>query len=381
MIGFIGKRLFVLFAGVAVLFSPCMAHAQTSKKSASKKSTKKKVYIPPSKLKKQPAYVLRTDKIRKFLKLTGITDKNIEYVDGLRIKTMPISEIKSVTFVVDYNQYDIIVLERKKQYAEAGAKILGWLSPALKYIRLPENNLVDYLFDAGYYYLNAASMHSDKKGHYYDMKKARREYAGAYGVFKKITEANWYYGADMARLNMAYCALRMNKREIADKLFKSVDEPCMGDATYGLYWLIDAMMKFSDGKKEEALDSAIRTIVFETKDVHVFPEALLLSAYCYEDMLDYYRARDVYFEVARLFHNTPEGRIAFASLQFIRERKLTDEPEDVGIEKVFFNSAEDVNKTADEYIKKALEEDKIREERRKKMEEERKRREKEKKGK
>jgi hypothetical protein len=353
------------------------ASAQTDNKNA----TAKKKYVPPSKRKRQTAYIKKTDKTRKYLKLVGITDKDIEYLKGLRVEKIPIQEIASVEFVTPYNQYEIMVLERKRQYSEAAAKILTCLSPALKYIKLPENNLMDPLFEAGYLYLNGASMHSDKKGHDYDIKKARREYANAYGVFKKITEAEWYYGVELAKLNMAYCALQIDKREIADKLFESVEEPAMGDAAHGLYWLMDALMKFKDGKKSEALDSAIKTVVFDTKDVHIFPEALLLTAYCYEDTLDYYRARDVYFEVARLFHDTPEGRIAFASLQFIRERKLTDEPEDVGIEKVFFNSNEDVNETADKYIVKALEEDKIKEERRKRIEAERKRREQEKKKK
>ena len=331
-------------------------------------------YIPPSKLPKQPAYIKGKDGQRRIYQLLNVTKDNIEYLRGAKIERMPIKDIQDIEFITNMDTYKIRVLENQEKYTEAAVYIIQHVLPALKYIKIPENNLVDDLFDAAYFYLDAAATHSDKKGHAYDTQKAKKEYVKAYSVFKKITEAkDWYYGATLAQLNMAYCALKLKKRAIANKLFAKVDEPALDDAAYGLYWLLDGMMKFEDKEYSSALDSAVKALSFDTKNIHVFPQALLLSAYCYEDMLDYYRARDVYFEVARLFHNTPEGRIAFGSIQYIRQHKLTDAPEDVGIEKVFFNSVENINKTIDEYIPKAKEQDKLREERRLRLEEQRKR--------
>ena len=364
---------------LGLVFATCAAFVavppsvDAAKKPATTKKKAKKRYVPPSKLPKQPAYIKGKDGLRRIYQLTNMTKGNIEYVKGLRIERMPIKDIETIEFITKLDSYQTKVLERQGKYAEAAVYIIQNLAPALKYIKIPDNNLVDHLFDAAYLYMDAAATHSDKRGPAYDPKKAKVEYVKAYSVFKKITEADWCYTATLARLNMAYCALRLKKRSIADKIFAKIDEPALDDAAFGLYWLVDGMMKFEDKKYAPALDSAIKALVFDTKNIHVFPQALLLSAYCYEDTLDYYRARDVYFEVARLFHNTPEGRIAFASIQFIRERKLTDEAEDVGIEKVFFNSIEDINKTIDEYIPKAKEQDRLREERRRRLEELRKR--------
>ena len=367
------RMLGLVFAACAAL-ALALPAANAAKKTSSKKTTRKR-YVPPSKLPKQSTYIKGKDGLRKTYQLTGISSKYVEYVEHLRIKKLPIQDIEGAEFITKFSPYQAKVLEKQGKYAEAAAYIIQSIAPALKYIKLPENNLMDPLFDAAYLYLDAAATHSDKKGHEYDLKAANKEYVKAYSVFKKITEADWYYGATLAQLNMAYCALKLKKRDIANKLFAKVDEPSLGDAAFGLYWLVDGMMKFEDKKFADALDSAIKAVVFDSKNIHVFPQALLLSAYCYEDTLDYYRARDVYFELARLFHDTPEGRIAFASIQFIRERKLTDVKEDVGIEKVFFNSVEDLNKTIDEYIPKAKEQDRLKEQRRLQLEERRKRKE------
>ncbi len=346
------------------------ATAAGKKKVTSKKAAKSR-YVSPSKLPKQPAMVTITgEKYPKTLNLVALTDTELQYVKGLRIEKIPRKDIQSVNFLFNrFDPYKVKVFEHREQFVEGAVYIVQNLAPALKYIKLPDNNLVGYLSDAAYLYLDAAATHDDKKGRHYDPKKAQTEYVKAYSVFKKITEADWYYGATLAHLNMAYCALKLKKRAIAEKLFKEIDPPEIDDAAFGLYWLVDGMMKFEDKKYPEALASAIKAVDFDSRDLHVFPQARLLTAYCYEDMLDYYRARDAYFEVARLFHDTPEGRIAFSSIQFIRARKLTDTAEAVGIEKVFFNSVEDVNKTIDEYIPKAKEQDKIRRERKKRLEE------------
>ena len=369
------KRVLGLAFAACAAFALVLPSANAAQK-PSAKPTPRKRYVPPSKLPKQSTYIKGKDGLRKAYQLTNISSKYVEYVEHLRIKRMPIQDIEAAEFILKFSPYKAKVLESQGKCAEAAAYIIKSLAPALKYVKLPDNNLMNPLFDAAYLYLDAAATHSDKKSHDYDTGKANKEYVKAYSVFKKITEAkDWYYGATLAQLNMAYCALRLKKRDIANKLFAKVEEPALDDAAFGLYWLVDGMMKFEDKKFSDALDSAIKAVVFDSRNIHVFPQALLLSAYCYEDTLDYYRARDVYFEVARLFHDTPEGRIAFASIQFLRERKLTDAPEDVGIEKVFFNSVEDLNKTIDEYIPKAKEQDRLKEQRRLQLEEQRKRKE------
>ena len=341
------------------------------KKSSSKKKKSKAKKVAPrsfSNIKKLTTYV-KSNGIRSMISVTGITDTNLEYILKFRTHKMPIKDIESVVFITPYAPYKSRVLERQKQYSKAASEIISSLASALKYIRLPENNIVDPLFDAAYLYLKAASVYDDKKSPLYDKAKAQLEYVKAYRVFKKITQAEWYFGAQLAELNTIYCNIRMNKLKNAKAKFNKVDEPVLGDASYGLYWLIDGFLKFHENEPNKALDSIVKSVVFDTKNINTFPEALLLSAYCFEDMLDNYRARDAFYEVSELFQGTPEGEIAFSSIQFIRDRKLTEDAESVGLEKIFFDSVEDVNEQVDNHIVAVLEKKRIKEEKRKKREE------------
>lgn len=347
---------------------------KTAKPDDSKRTEPAKAVVTPkpaptsvADIKKLPAYI-KSNNIRTLVYLIGMTDTDLEHVAKFRKLKIPITEIQSANFLTDYDPYQVRVMERKQEYSQAASQIIRDVAPALKYITLPDNNLVDPLSDAAYLYLKAASVYDDKKSPEYDKKKAQEEYAKAYRVFNKITQAEWYYGAQLAELNTIFCNIRMDKLDVAQKEFAKIEEPVLGDAAYGLYWLIDAQLKFHNKKFNEALDSVVKSIVFDSKNINTFPEALLLSAYCYEDMLDNYRARDTFFEIAKLFQGTPEGEIAFSSIQFIRSKKLTDTTEDVGLEKVFFDSIEDMNKKVDDFIVVVQEEERIKEEKRKERE-------------
>ncbi len=350
---------------------PSSANNTFSKKTNKDKADKKKVVIKKSvksssnsKNKKLYAYIKHKN-IRKMMNITGIKKNGLEYIENYRVKKIPLEEIQSANFLTDYSLYTIRVMEKKKEYSEAADKIIVDIAPALKYISLPDNNLVNPLFDAAYLYMKQASVYDDKKSPEYNKDKAQKEYAKAYRIFKHITKADWYYGAQLAQLNTIFCDIRMKKTDLAEKQFAEQKEPVLGDAAYGLYWLIDAQLKFHKQKFSEALDSVIKSIVFDTKDIHTFPESLLLSAYCNEDMLDNYRARDIYFEIAKLFRDTPEGEIAYSSIKFFRERKLAEEAENIGLEKIFFDSIEDINKKIDDFIVIKKEENRIEEEKRK----------------
>jgi tetratricopeptide (TPR) repeat protein len=320
-----------------------------------------------AKLKKIPAFV-KSGEVRYSRDIVGMTDTDLEYVEQFTKKSMPLNTIESVDFITDYDRYKAKVLERKKDYSGAAALTVQSLSDVIPYISLPENNIVDPLFDAGYLYLDAASVYANIKSPQHDKAKADKEYKNAYWVFKKIEKAKWYFGAKIAELNAILCQIRLGELDLAVKNFSEVDEPAFGDAAFGVYWMIDAMIKFKQSKLSEALDSAVKSIVFDTKNINTFPESLLLSGYCYEDMLDNYRARDVYFEAAKLFRDTTEGDIAFSSSQFIRDKKLTAGAEPAGLEKVFFNAVEDTNKKMDDFIVVILEERRIKEEQRKEKE-------------
>ena len=64
-----------------------------------------------------------------------------------------------------------------------------------------------------------------------------------------------------------------------------------------------------------------------------------------------YRARDVYYEVAKLFPDTEWAKSAREHLQFIMDKGLTKDKEKSDIEIVFFGLNEDVNAKATALLK------------------------------
>jgi hypothetical protein len=101
------------------------------------------------------------------------------------------------------------------------------------------------------------------------------------------------------------------------------------------------------------MDAAVKSLCFENKDVDTFPDALLISARCYEEMQEWYRARDVYYEVGRLFPKTDWADAAVSRLDFIMKKELTKDKEKLPIENVFFRFHEDMNKLALELLDKS----------------------------
>jgi hypothetical protein len=104
--------------------------------------------------------------------------------------------------------------------------------------------------------------------------------------------------------------------------------------------------------------AAIKSSAFDNKDLDSFPEALLLSGRCYEEILDYHRARDIYYEVAKLFRKTSWGDTACNKLKFIVDKKFLDKKEKTEIEKVFFDTDENLDQKVTDFLKQKEEDDK-----------------------
>ena len=76
---------------------------------------------------------------------------------------------------------------------------------------------------------------------------------------------------------------------------------------------------------------------------HAGADALLVSAQCYEEMQEWHRARDVYYEVARIFPATDYAAMSIKRLRFIMKKELSMGKEKVPIEYIFFRYKEDMN--------------------------------------
>ena len=134
-----------------------------------------------------------------------------------------------------------------------------------------------------------------------------------------------------------------------------MEEPTPGDDSYGHYWLLKGELADIAGDVTNAMDAAVKSLCFENKDVETFPDALMLSASCYERLDNAYRARDVYFEVAKLFPGTDWAEDALVRLEAILGSGKTAKKEAATAESTFFGLEEDMNALAEALVKERKE--------------------------
>ena len=141
------------------------------------------------------------------------------------------------------------------------------------------------------------------------------------------------------------------KAKTATRRIEEMEEPTPGDDSYGHYWLLKGEIAHLGGDVTNAMDAAVKSLCFENKDVETFPDALMLSADCYEQLGNFYRARDVYFEVAKLFPGTDWAEDAITRLEAVMASGKTSKKEASTAESTFFGLEEDMNALAEALIK------------------------------
>ncbi|MEI8350790.1 MAG: hypothetical protein WCG36_00615 [bacterium] len=238
------------------------------------------------------------------------------------------------------------------------ACVLAWpvISPLLPYLGIKNNNMVDLTMTLGNSLVKTANQMRSTKGG--DEEKANRITQRAYSVYAALGAAEWCPEAEAARLKAVLCLITLKNIKQADRDLKLLKTPENGDQTMGLYWYVLATMREANGNNREAMNAVVKSIAFENKDIEVFPDALMMSARLYEALLEPHRARDVYYEVVRLFPETDWARTAKTRLQSIMDQKLTQGKEILGIERTFFGLDEDVNAKAASLLKGTLDNDK-----------------------
>jgi tetratricopeptide (TPR) repeat protein len=265
-------------------------------------------------------------------------------LSAIRFDTVQAAEFKG-----EVDAYSVFEATRARRWKDAADLILARITPCLPFLDLPKNNAAAAASEAGLYLYRAAGAARAADGALTPAAKALYEQSTQ--VFGMVAEAEWYNGRDQAKLRAALCQTASGRLDEADKWLKSARLPDPGDGDYGLHAFAQAALLLAGGKTLEACNAAARSTAFENKDPQVFPDALLLEAHCYEELMDYYRARDIYFEVARLFGATEWGEQALARLTFIMDNKLTEEKEKTNIAKVFFGSEEDMNVVVTDFLK------------------------------
>ena len=349
---FSGRRVVVtaLFA-VLSLFTITRVYGQAGVKVVSTEKVRRASvqFIPIT------AEVRSGERVKK-LTLVGRKSSAIIFTDsdtgvGVRL-SLGIDKIEEMTFALKYEATDIYKYVRDKNWNGAVRYLLPIVKPTFPYLDVVNNNAVELSLDLGSYMMNGAKKRRDKAKTDEELKLAKKQYASAYGVLKNVAVATWSPLSDVASLKRIECLLELKKAKTAARQFSEIEEPSISDMFYGRYWLIAARINLVQGKYREAMGATVKSICFENKDIETFPDALLVSAQCYEEMQDWFRARDVYYEVARVFPKTEWSVIAERRLKFIIKNGFTKKEENSPIQNVFFGLNEDVNELVEEMFEK-----------------------------
>lgn len=281
--------------------------------------------------------------------LLGRTEDEVVYAKpdspGKLEGVQPVGKVRRAAFESNLD-VDAYVEARRLRDDAALCRILAaaW-SPAYAYLDLPGNNAVEPVSMLASTMMTVAGKTLRTARTEEAKARADRQYESASTVLVSLAAAqNWSPEGAIAAIKYCQCLLARGKVKTAAYHMSEMEEPMPGDAAYGYYWLVKGLLAETQHDPREALRAAVLAVDFDSKNGEAFPAALLLSARSYEELEEWYRARDIYFEVAKLFQNTDFGDDALARLQFIMETQKTEKPEaDQTVENAFFGISEDMN--------------------------------------
>jgi len=262
-----------------------------------------------------------------------------------------LSQIDSAWFTkLRLNYGDVSQYTGKKQWRKAFNIMFNKLQPYLSYLNLPDNNAIEPAFQMATYLMyecdkNAEFAETQKQKDY-----VKKQYEYAYNLYRYLRRADWTYYGLLSDLKGIKCLIRMGKTKTAEFKLDSMDKPIPGDMAMGLYWLNKSYIAWEQTNYPAAMDAAVMSVDFENKDIDTFPDALIMTAKCYEKLNNWYRARDVYYEIAKIFPNTEWEETALINLTSILNKKLTEKKEQQPLENVFFGFSEDINEQVEELL-------------------------------
>ncbi|MCF7855730.1 MAG: hypothetical protein K9N51_13095 [Candidatus Pacebacteria bacterium] len=257
----------------------------------------------------------------------------------------------------EYNRSAVLKALREQNWLSAALTLLPAIKPSLQFLDIPGNELTPLAFETAIYFMRAANT----KAILADTDAARagsKEYEFASDIFRQVGKAHWYLNAPEAEVLAVYCLTKLSKFETATTALEAIAIPGENEPAYGLYFLTQAEIRYANSEFREALRALSQSLMFETKNINSFPNALLLSGKCYEKIGNWHRARDVYFETARLFQNTYWAKHANDRLVVIMNQGLTAEEEAADVDKVFFDVNEDMNEAVRTHLNSLVEKQK-----------------------
>jgi len=251
--------------------------------------------------------------------------------------------VASARMRLDYDRGALNAAVRQQDWGQAGAILYRGVYPVLPFLDLQKNNVIRRTMTAGTYLMRAAAVKSGCGMTAAGRAAAKQEYLAAYTVFNAASRAEWTSLSEEARLRAVICLVMLEQKDDALARIDEITVPDTNDDTYGLYRLAAAHAYVAAGQFRNGMEEVAQSIAFETKDINTFPDALLVSARCYEELQEWHRARDVYYEVACLFERTHWSGFALARLKAIMAEGHTADKESANVKNAFFGLDEDVN--------------------------------------
>lgn len=299
---------------------------------------------------------LKVDGKQSKVTLVGRTDTSVLFVLGSssvgQRREIAVERIEACYFELKYPYALINRAIQARDWASAARVLYPALQPVLPYLHVPENNAVEECLALGNYMKRAAEGLRATAATEEQQERVKEQLKAAFRVFNHLGKARWSSTGLIGRLKSYQCLMALDKPKTARTLFAKLPEPVQGDRAYGLYWLVQSELDIEEGKYRTGMHAAVKSLCFENKDIDTFPDALLASAQCYEEEQQWYRARDVYYEVACIFPFTDWSEMAVRRLRFIMDRGLTKEQEKSPIESVFFSLDEDMNQKVRDLFEK-----------------------------
>lgn len=270
--------------------------------------------------------------------------------------TLKVESISDGEFVMHFDSESANKALMSERWSEAATILVPVATPLLPYLDINDNNAVGLVMQAGLCLMKAArTMPATNEA---AQAKVTAVYQRAYSIFKPVSRAAWSPDAELGALRAVQCLAAIGETDRALKELNVIRDPSPGDESYGLYWLAKAQIMYSKGETKAAMNAAVKSVAFDNKNIEAFPDALFLTGRCYEDLLEWYRARDVYYEIARLFPSTSHAGVAKDKLKYLMDKGLVKEKEKSAVEAVFFGLDEDVNAKVTALLKGAFDADK-----------------------
>lgn len=297
--------------------------------------------------------ILRAGKEKRKVYLVQRDGDTVRYkvkLDNPAIVGVDVSKLTDIAVRLEYKRKTAFEAEQNGRYAEAISVLLPAVKPHLPYLDIPGHDAIDLamrtgctLFHGGMQLFEAGL--DDERP-----ERAERFLRAARNLFQVCSEAKWWDRAEDAQYRVLLCTVMLGEREEAAKTLETAVGPPTDVRGYGAFWLAKGFYSYAAENYDAAADAASQSLLFEHKDLSVFPYALLLSGACFDQMGMPYRARDVYFETARLFHRTPPGQVAIERLVEILASGRVDEEEQDKIANVFFADKEDLDKRINDFL-------------------------------